>query len=263
MTDDCDGYRERLAPAVMDELAPRERQELESHLAACPGCARERERLERTLAELGSLEDVPVPRHFLVTSAVESRQPWHLLTQLSRSWKIVLATGAAALLVAAGLSLARLHVRIDERSVTLGFGEPPPETARGVVTEQTLAAVVASVDRRLAARDRALVTALRQEVAAIHSRLDGRQRSFLEAAVAAQEQRLDEQWRTRNAELRTAIADFVRVSHGQVRRQCRDDLDGFSNQLRMSAALDIRQEQRMEALSTAVYRIAAASLPRE
>ena len=120
----------------------------------------------------------------------------------------------------------------------------------------------ASTDRRLAARDRALVAALRQEVAAIQARLDGRQR-FLEAAVAAQERRSDEQWRSRSTELRTAIADFVRISHEQVRRECRDDLDGFSNQLRMSAALDVRQEQRMEALSTAVYKMAAASLPRQ
>jgi hypothetical protein len=62
---ECSQSHELLSAYVDDVLLPKERQQLEEHLAVCPACMEELQALEAYLAAMHSLERIDAPRDFI------------------------------------------------------------------------------------------------------------------------------------------------------------------------------------------------------
>jgi len=98
----CNKTRKLLSRYVDGELPPRDREAVERHVEACPGCRRELEGL-RADADLLSSAAGPAPSDWLVTRTMaEVRQESLRRTARRPAWARVLATAAAVVLVAAG-----------------------------------------------------------------------------------------------------------------------------------------------------------------
>jgi anti-sigma factor RsiW len=106
--------------ALLDGALPAGRQsEVEAHLACCPGCRAERDRIARALSTLAALPPPPAPapgfeQRFFARLAREAPRRRSLLERLSvrpLRW-LVPATGLAAAL-AVGLWFRRADDRMD------------------------------------------------------------------------------------------------------------------------------------------------------
>ena len=88
-------WRERLSTYIDERLEPRERQEVERHLAGCTSCRDDLESLRGAVTLLRRMPQVPVPRSFRLTEApVESGLPW--MTRYAAPFRY--ATAVAGLL---------------------------------------------------------------------------------------------------------------------------------------------------------------------
>jgi hypothetical protein len=129
----CPDARAQLSALVDDALAPPARRALEAHLAACPECQRELDRLFATVSALGRLARVRAPAGFAdrVIRAAFPR-PWYrrLGDLLFVPWrlKLPLEAAAVALLVVAAVYLPR---RVPE-VVQLAREATEPSAARDV-----------------------------------------------------------------------------------------------------------------------------------
>jgi anti-sigma factor RsiW len=108
--------------ALLDgALEPARRDEVEAHLAGCPGCRAERDRLAGVLARLGTLPPPPEPSPYFnarlaARLAAEPAPAAGLLGRLG-PWRWRLALPAAALGAAAVVSLVTArHQRAEERA---------------------------------------------------------------------------------------------------------------------------------------------------
>ena len=147
MDGDCDRIREKfyeLAYGLLDEAG---RREVESHLARCDACRRERERVKRELALLHRWE-TPAPPEGLAEKAVRaahaaSRQKGDKIMALKPvepemrwlgGWRFWAAAAAAVVLVVACVSLNTWRVAVrharPQEAVVLGHWDITP----GVVT---------------------------------------------------------------------------------------------------------------------------------
>jgi len=106
--------------ALLDGALPGALQaEVEAHLASCPGCRAERDRIARALSALSSLPAPPAPapgfeQRFYARLAREAPRNRSILDRLSARplrW-LVPSTGLAALLVA-GIWIRRADERMD------------------------------------------------------------------------------------------------------------------------------------------------------
>ncbi|KAA1423765.1 anti-sigma factor [Mumia zhuanghuii] len=59
--DQCRDVVELATAYLEDALPPEEARAVEAHLAGCPGCTTYVDQMRRTVRELGSLEDDPLP----------------------------------------------------------------------------------------------------------------------------------------------------------------------------------------------------------
>jgi putative zinc finger protein len=133
----CPDAREHFSALVDEILTPEERAGLDAHLAECPECRKELERLQSTLALLHRLERPRAPAGF-VDRVLGAARPerWHrrLLQRFFLPLSVKLPAEVAALLLVAGLA-AYVFQRTpelqrqarEEQSRTVG----PPETAAG------------------------------------------------------------------------------------------------------------------------------------
>ena len=144
------------------ELAADERRGVEQHLAACPSCRAELERLHITQASLASIPDEEVPRRIaFVSDKVFEPSWWQRLWRPAPQWAL-----ASAGLVAAAILF---HGYMSGRAAA------PPMDAR---------VVEARVEAELARR---LPAALDQAVAKLEARHEARMRE----AVATVEKRAE------------------------------------------------------------------------
>lgn len=147
---------------VLNELADSERRQVETHVAACPGCREELDRLGVTEAALLSLPDEEIPQRIgFVSDRVFEPSPWR------RWWAAFWGSGARL----GFASAAMLSAAIMVFALTRPAPAPPAQLAN------------------------------RADVAALQAHFDGQLRSAVAQAVAETEARQQENTRKVVAEL--------------------------------------------------------------
>jgi anti-sigma factor RsiW len=187
----CADVRADLPAYLHGDLDKQAAGRLETHLAACPACRREREAFD----QLGRLLDavpapavqVDLPR--LYRAAAEWQ--WRRARRWRRVAAAVGAAAAALLVVAFGL---RLEVRADGHQLTLRWGAPPapapaPAPPPAVAPEQlqVLSELIHALATDVDARDRRQADELVRLQGRLNDlqRLTARRQAELERALAA------------------------------------------------------------------------------
>lgn len=263
MKSDCRFYAEHMGPLLLGELSSQEEEEFEQHFQVCLQCAAEKGRLSETLEQLGSLEEVSVPRPFFVSPPPEAISPWQLSKRLPWRWQVALSSTALALVLVGAFSLGGLEVRVEAGALTLGFGGLAPRPSdegpseEGTEIEELTLAVLEAVEQRLRVRDRAMAEAVRGELSNLRSELERNQSSVINTALDRHQERLEQRWFERSGALETGVREFVVLSYDHFSDQYRTDLESFSSELDLFAIHNVLQERRMDLLSNAVLDIAA------
>ena len=195
MTRDCNYYMELIPRALLGDLAGPDLQALESHLVDCAACAQERELYSGTFRQMRSLEDVPVPRHFLVYPEEQTTNPWRLFRTMSSAWQ-----GAAAMLllivgVSTVLAATSFRARFEGGVFTVAFGKLPAAPSPSVPSPAfDVAALEARILQIVEQRDRKesleWVKTLRAEMAQIRRGSTRQQQVALDTALASLETRM-------------------------------------------------------------------------
>ena len=136
-----------------------------------------------------SLEDVPVPRHFLVYPEERATNPWKLFRTMSWAWQ-----GAAALLllivgISAVLAATRLQARFEGGVFTVAFGKlpvaPSPQAPSPTIDVPALEARILQIVEQRDRKERLeWVKTLRGEMAQIGRGLTRQQQVALDTALA-------------------------------------------------------------------------------
>ena len=130
----CAEVRERLSDWIDQALAPADRERLEAHLAGCPACREEADRLQRTVLLLRQAPPVRAPAGFVDRVLARARpEPWprRLARRLrdawgpGRSWPSRLPLPLAAM-VLVGLGAVWLHERTPEVAMQAARDVAPP-----------------------------------------------------------------------------------------------------------------------------------------
>ncbi len=196
MSTDCDQFRSQIPRALMADLEPAEQEKLDRHLCECAPCARERDLYLQTLGRMRSLEDVPVPRHFLVSAETRRTSPWKLYCNLSPVWQGAMAASVLILVVLASAALTRLEVRADGGALIFAFGNsapavvmPPPVPA--LDTAALEAKILRVVEERNRREEVEWVRKLRADLAQSRQGFTRGQRELLDAALVSLETRMN------------------------------------------------------------------------
>jgi len=119
---ECNEQRGKIARSLLGDLTAEEHQSLEKHLATCTDCRLERESYVQTLHLMRSVDDEPVPRHFLVHAEERTSSPWQLLRQMKPRWQAVTAAVAGLFLLIGIAAISRLQIRSNSAGWTMSFG---------------------------------------------------------------------------------------------------------------------------------------------
>jgi hypothetical protein len=118
----CPQARDRLPELLYGGLAPGDAAAVESHLAGCADCRRERDALKHVREALDAVPpasaEVDLPRLYRAAAQVQERR--------SRRWRrAALACGALAAALALAVALPGVEVRCEAHQLTLRWGSPP------------------------------------------------------------------------------------------------------------------------------------------
>jgi anti-sigma factor RsiW len=247
MNDPCESFRERIAQDLVDELDAVERDELETHLAGCRECAREREELKATVGTLRSLHDERPPRHFFVHSE-ERRGPLRSFSTLPPAWKGALAASLILLVAAAGLLIVGTHVRVEHGVLMVSVGQTPAERWIEPLKTEILSAAV----ERSSENDRVWIERVRGEFAETLASRDLEQRQIIDAALRELDTRAGETLASSHLALRQELDRGLLRVRNDVEYQRREDLGRVRDHLDQFAANDLRLDERTEAILAAV-----------
>jgi len=219
----CDHFRSLIPRAMLADLDPAEQRELDLHLAECAPCAGERELYAQTLGRMRSLEDVPVPRHFLVYPEQRQSNPWRLFRSLTPVWQGSLAAGILILFLVSAAAATRIQVGTRDGALVLAFGgalpaETKPVPAARLDTTEMEARIARIVEEKNRKEELEWIRKLRAELAQSQRGFTRNQRTLLEAALGTLETRVnarvDETARTldeRRAQSLTALYQAIKL----------------------------------------------------
>jgi anti-sigma factor RsiW len=138
-------FEERLSAYLDGELAPRERDAVERHVATCQACQWDLDTLRQTVEWMRELPTVPIPRVFTIpVPAQPERVP-------QRRWRLVPVLQAATALVALLLVFAVSGdfllggFRMGYAPETLSMQEPPAATVEATIVVEVVKEVEAPV----------------------------------------------------------------------------------------------------------------------
>lgn len=129
MSTGCDHYRNQIPRALLSDLDSAQQQALDRHLAECAPCSAEKELYAQTFRRMNSVEDVPVPRHFLVYPEEGSASPWSLFRGLSPVWQGSLAAAVLILLMTSAMAASRMQFKAENGVYSISFGRISPAKA--------------------------------------------------------------------------------------------------------------------------------------
>ena len=254
--DKCNEYRELILRAMLEDLPPDLRAELDTHLSGCTECRDEQALCEATRLELSDLEEAPVPRHFFVSPDSERIGAWQLLRRLTLPWKLALAATLMAALLLAGLAASDFRFRAENGVYAFSFGQPLPQPASRTEVENQVKALRTElegwVERKIVSERQLYLAALKIEVEkADGRRLTPQQSLMLRAALDEVEGRLTSRIDTTGSVLETKMADSVTSLYDRLQLQRAQDLIGIRSTLSQAAIQnEANDRQTHEVLST-------------
>ena len=195
MSMECRHYRDQIPQALLGDLGADALELLNAHLSECPACKQEEQLYAHTLAQLRSVGDSPVPRHFFVYGQARRESPWTSFRRMSLAWQGVAASLIVAAAIMAVLTVAKLQVRFEGHAMILSFGgappaRPAPQAAPALDTQALEARILQVAEERNRKDVLDWVRTLRGEIAKGNRRLDERQRTVLQAALTNVEKRM-------------------------------------------------------------------------
>ncbi len=256
MSEKCQQFRDLIPRAVVEDLEPDLKTQLEGHLSACAECREEHSLCEATLGTLRTEQDVPVPRHFFVQPDAERIDAWQALRRLAFPWKLALASVLAAAFLVGVLAFSDFRFRAENGVYAFSFGQPLPETVTQAEVEDQVRAVRAElerwVDQKVASERQLYLATLKAEVQKADGRgLTPEQRTILQAALSETENRLTNRIDTAGAVLETRMAHSVTSLYDTMQSQRAQDLRGIRATISASAMQnEASDRQTQEVLST-------------
>jgi len=248
MQESCRRCRDLLNREPFEELSPEERRDLDAHVTRCRDCAREQQALTETLEAMGSVEEIPAPRHFFVYEEHRS-SPWRTFRRLSPVWQGALGAAAVAGLVLVALTAARLHLRWEEGVLLASFGDAPRERLAGAWEDELLTAAEA----RSRAADLEWMARTRRELARLREEQSVQMQALLASGLRDIEGRVDLQVaagaRRVESDTRLTLSRFRQLVNNQRKR----DLANLGRQLDGFATRNQIQSDRTNILMTAMF----------
>ena len=243
MSTDCGRYRNQIPQALLGDLGPGGLERLNTHLSECPACKQEERLYARTLDQLRSVGDSPVPRHFFVYGQGHRESPWALFRSMSLAWQGAAASLIVAVALLAALAAAKLQVRFEDRAVILSLGSAPaarpaPQAVPAIDTQALEAKILQAAEERNRKDVLDWVRTLRNEIAQGNRRLDERQRAVLQAALTNVEARMT-----------NAVSETVRAMEARTDRSLSD----------LYATVNLQRERDANAFNDRLNRVALNS----
>lgn len=246
MKTECDNYRNQVPKALLGDLTASDQKTLESHLSACPACARERDTYAETLRQLRTATDVEAPRHFFVHPPERRPTAWDLFQQLAFPLKAALLAAVLVLGVFTGVAAADLTVRREPGSLTLTFGKLPAPVKPGVPLDVAAlkSELLQALENNQHEKDLELARSLRAEIGRIQARLPERQRLLIERALTDLEKRTDDRILTAatalEASTERSLARMYRIMQTE-QQQALTALDERVNRIAVSGEIKNNQ----------------------
>jgi hypothetical protein len=178
MKPECSEYQKIIARSLLEDLSTEEKQSLDEHLAECPHCRLERDSYDRTVQAMRSINDDPVPRHFLIHPEEQRFSPWELFRLLKPRWQAMAAAFVVLFLLAgAGLAISLTRPGIDVAALKKDLLKSAEEQ-----NNQARAVWMQAVQDEIARSSTNLTQQQKVELTAALSRLDSRWTGRLSAA---------------------------------------------------------------------------------
>ncbi len=248
MSSDCEYFRSRLAKTLFEPTDKAEKRALESHLRECPDCRDELEATRRTVQTLKGWEDQPVPRHFFV---YQPEPRW------GRGWGAwgwgALAT-AALVLLATGIVLSQIQVRIEPGVLTIGWQQLPAQQPVWD-PEELKTEVMELVDQRLQEQDRQWQSHLQAVSDRVGEESSSRERQ-LRGSIADLERRQAQQLETRSAALEADYEENLLRLWRVLQARHEKDFGLIREQLQLMTVSDEIHDTRNEALVATLLQMA-------
>jgi hypothetical protein len=257
----CDEARNWVPRALLGDLEPAEKQDFDGHLAECTACAEEQKVYADTLAQVQSVVEVPVPRHFFVYPKEGGSSVVNLLRALAPSWKLAAGFATLAVAVFVALGAARLQFRAEAGVYSFSFGRllSAPGSASNPVTQiDAIRAEVRELETRFRAERVEWMQLLRREIAESH-RHDRQRQQQWDAALSRLESRLNGRIETSAGIVTTGMQEAVGGALQTMQRQRRQDLELTRASLEQLATRGDLRERETEAILSVLLQ--AASLP--
>ena len=238
MKDQCADFQNSIPAMLLGDPGFTLKNELLAHSSVCPACARELEQYRTTLDKLGSIPDLPVPRHFFVYGESAAKSPWALFRQLQPAWKAAMLAAAAAMLLMAALLTLGAQMRYEAGSLTLSFGQPR-DTAGGRAQTDIAALrmeMLQAMDARMEQQHQAWKTAVRIEFSELGAALSDRQRDLLQAGFARLENRFNDRLLTSQAALQGGTEKSLDNLYQLLRLERQQEVTAITDRIDLVAA---------------------------
>jgi hypothetical protein len=163
-----------------------------------------------------------------------------------------LAAGLAAILLVAGFSVTQLQARVHNGSLTLGFGQLPPQ-APEIDPEELKAEIQQLFDKRLLAAEQAWLQQVKAEIETASTSLSETQQNRLQAAVGRLESRFEQRLNHQTVLLTNDLNRSANSIYQTLAHEHRLDFSSLNDRLDlMSVTSQIEGSQRDAMVSTLI-----------
>jgi len=241
---ECSEQQKRIPAFLLGDLGEKEKQELEAHLAACPLCRSERESYARTMQQLVSAHDEPVPHHFFVYPETRPLNPWQLFRQMQLRWQTAATCVLGLILLLGAAAVSRLQVRSDPGGWAISFGrnDIDPAALKRDILE--------AVDRKDQESRTSFIQEVRSEIARSDTNIM-QQQLQLTSALARVDSRIAQRIASSEGRVRDDTQKTVSDMYGMIAQQRARDLEAINLRFDSTDASNaIKARQTNEILGT-------------
>ncbi len=249
MTSECSLNQQRIPRSFVGDLAAEEQQSLDAHLAACPFCRTEHDRVAETLSVLQSAGDEPVPRHFFVYPKDPAWNPWQLFRQMIPGWQVATACVVCLLLFLSAANVMGIQVQRDTGGWALTFG------GSRALSGSDIAALKADILRSTEETNREIalryIQSLRAEMNGVLADLGQQQQNQLVAALDRLETRVNNRIVATADELKAGSQNSAASLYQTVSLQRAQDINAVNARLdKVTDNAEVKARQTDEILET-------------
>jgi hypothetical protein len=245
MNSECNEHQKNLPALLLGELAPKEKEKLEAHLATCSYCRSERESYAGTIQHLGSVGSEPVPHHFFVYAEEQAPNPWKLFRRMPLRWQAALAFAAMLMFMVGVAAISQLQIQSNSGGWTISFGR----------TDLDLAALKkdlldAAEKRNLEARS-AWIQDVQNDISHSYDRLSQQQQAQIADALIRMDSRVTGRITNSEGQVRDDTRKLVSDLYHVISQERAQDLEAVNLRFESSDANEaIKTRQQNEILGT-------------